>query len=125
MNPEETQSLFAARLELFDPILGKLVDADLMRLCEEITTISLPLPYDLDKRIHNLLGLAMDGEDYDQRYCAKSPMPTNPTVYDKTIPNNAANVALDKAKAVHMSKIATTLCRCQSWNRRLYPLSRG
>ena len=42
MNPEEIQLMFAARLDVFDPILGQTTDADLTRLLEELTMILLP-----------------------------------------------------------------------------------
>ena len=42
MNPEEVQLLFAARLDVFNPISGHLTDYDLTRLCEELAVILLP-----------------------------------------------------------------------------------
>ena len=68
-NPEEVQSLFAAQLNVFDPISGNPTDTDLARLCEELITILIPLPYNVEKVIHNLLGLVMYKEYYEQRYC--------------------------------------------------------
>ena len=93
VNPEEIQSLFVAWLYLFDLILGKIINADLMRLREELTRIFLPLPYDVEKGIYNLLGLVMYEEDYEQHYCTKFPTPTKPAVYNEAIPNNTNNVA--------------------------------
>ena len=107
VNTEEIQSLFAAWIYVFDPILGKIINAGLMRLREELTRILLPLPYDVEKGIYNMLGLLVTyEEDYEQHYCTKFPTPTNPAVYDEAIPNNTTNVARAKAKAVHTSKIA-------------------
>ena len=45
MKLEEVQLLFAARLDIFDPISGQLTDAGLTRLREELTLILLPIPY--------------------------------------------------------------------------------
>ena len=46
-NPEEVQLLFAARLDVLEPISGNCTDAGLTRLCEELTTILLHFPYDV------------------------------------------------------------------------------
>ena len=67
--------------------------------------IILPLPYDVEKGIHNLMGLVMDEDDYKVRYGAKFPMTTNHAMYDKDITNNAMNVVRAKAETIHMSKI--------------------
>ena len=65
VNTEEIQSLFAAWLYVFDTILEKIINADLMRLREELTRILLPLPYNVEKVIYNLLGLLVTYEvDY-------------------------------------------------------------
>ena len=63
MNPEEVQLLFAARIDVFDPISGQTTNADLTRLYEELATILLRLPYDVEKGVHNLMGLFID--EYD------------------------------------------------------------
>ena len=63
MNTEEVKLLFAVRLDIFDTILGKPADADLTQLREELTLILPPLPYDMEKGIHNLMGLVIDEVD--------------------------------------------------------------
>ena len=63
----------------------------------------------MEKGVHNLMGLVMDKDDYKQRCSAKFPTPTNPAVYNETIPNNAINVVWAKAEAVHMVKITDYL----------------
>ena len=92
MKTEEAQSLFAAQLDVFDHILGQLTEDDLTRPRKEITTILLPLPYYVEKGIHNLTGLVLYEDNYKLRYCAKSPKLTKPAVYDETTPNNSKNV---------------------------------
>ena len=82
INPGEIQSLFAAWIDLFELILGHPTDTDLTRLREELTEIFLPIPYDVEKIIQNLLALVMYEEDYKQRYCAKLSMTTKPSVYN-------------------------------------------
>ena len=52
-----------------------------------------------------LTGLVMDEDNYKRRYHAKLPMPTNTTVYDETITNNATTVVQAKTEAVHTAKI--------------------
>ena len=93
MNTEEIESLFAAWLYIFDTILEKIINADLMRLRADLTRILLPLPYDVEKGVYNLLGLVMDKEDCKHHYRTKFPTPTKPAVYDKAILNNTTNVA--------------------------------
>ena len=97
--------MFASRLHVFDPISGQPTDADLAQLRKKLTTILLPLPYDVENGIHNLMVLVMDEDDYQQRYRAKFPTPTKPAVYDETIPNNAMNVVQAKAEDVHTANI--------------------
>ena len=46
----------------------------------------------MEKGTHNLMGLVMDKDDYKQRYCAKSPTSTKPSVYDEKNTNKATNV---------------------------------
>ena len=55
------------------------------------------------------MGLVLDKDDYKQRYCANLPKPTNPAVYNETIPKNATNVVHSKVKAIHTAKIVSYL----------------
>ena len=109
MNPEKIKSLFAARLGVFDPISGQQTDADLTQFRKELTTILLPLPYDVEKGNQKFMGLVMYEDGYKQLYCSKLPTSTKPFVYYETIPNDAANVVLSKAEAVHTAKITDYL----------------
>ena len=101
MNSEEVKLLFASQFDVFYPILGQPTDADLMQLREELAMILLPLLYDADKGIQHLMVLVMDEEDYELQFCAKFSTPTNPVVYNETVPNNATNVVRAKSKAIH------------------------
>ena len=105
MNPEEVQLLFVARIDVFDPILGQPTKFDLMRLRKELTLILSPLPYDLEKGIHKMMGLVMDEDDYKVRYGAKFPNTTRPAIYNKCISNKSTNLVRAKAEAVHTAKI--------------------
>ena len=67
--------MFSAQIDVFDPILGQTTDSDLTRLREELTIILLPLPYNLEKGICNIMGLVLDEDNYKKRYCAKFPTP--------------------------------------------------
>ena len=64
MKPEVIQPLFSARLDVFDPISGHPTNTELTRIREELTIILLPFPYDVEKVIHNILGLVVDKEDF-------------------------------------------------------------
>ena len=83
IKPEEVQLLFAAQLDLFDPVLRQPIDADLMRICEDLTTILLPLPYNAERGIHNMMGLVMEKDNYEQRYRSEFPTPTKPKQREK------------------------------------------
>ena len=98
--------LIAVRINVFEPISGHLIKADLKWLHKYLKKILLPLLYNVDKVIHNLMGFVVDEGYYKQGYRAKFPMPTKPSVYDKKIPTNATNVVRDKAGAIHTAKIA-------------------
>ena len=106
MKPEEVQLMFAARINIFDPISGQPTNNDLMQLREELALVLLPLPYNMDNGIHNLMGLVMDEDDYKVRYDTKFPNTTRPAVYDEDISNNATNLVRAKAEAVRTAKIA-------------------
>ena len=71
-------------------------------------TILIPILYDMEKGIKNIMGLVLDKENYMQHYHAKLPTPTKPVVYDETIPNNFMNMVQEKAEAVHMEKLRIT-----------------
>ena len=92
MDPEEADSLFAEKLNVFDPISGQPTDTELMQLRKELTLTLLPLPYNIGKGIHNLMGLVTEKDDYRVRYGANFPKTTRPAVYNKDISNNAKNV---------------------------------
>ena len=64
MKLEEFQSLFAARIDAFYPIFGNPTNADIMLLYAEVTKILLPIVYDVEKGVYNLMGLVMDEYDY-------------------------------------------------------------
>ena len=77
---EEVLLLFVARIDVFDFILGQPTNADLTRIQEDLTSFLLPLPYDVEKGIHNLMGTVMYKDDYKVRYGAKFPKTNRPAV---------------------------------------------
>ena len=105
MNPEESQSLFAAWLDVFEPISGQPNDTDLTWLHKELTSILIPFLYDVENGIHNLMGLVLDEDNYKLRYHNKFPKPTKPAIYDEAISNNATKVVRAKAEAVHINTL--------------------
>ena len=68
--------------------------------------ILLPLPYDVEKGIYDLIGLIMDEDECKVRYHAKFSTTTNTAVYDTDIPNNATTAVRAKAEVIHTDKIA-------------------
>ena len=64
MNLEEVQSLFSSRIGIFDPISGRPNNTYLTQLHEDLTVALLPLSYDVEKLIHNRMGLVLDEDDY-------------------------------------------------------------
>ena len=68
--------------------------------------IVLPLLYDVEKWIHNLMVLVMDKDNYKVCYHAKLPTTTKPAVYDNGIPNNVTNLVRSKVEAVHTDNIS-------------------
>ena len=60
MKSDEIQSLFATKLETYAPIEGQPSDPDLSALRDTLTALLLPIAYDGEKGIHNLVGLIMD-----------------------------------------------------------------
>ena len=63
----------------------------------------------LEKGINYLMGIIIDEDNYNQRYRAKLPTPTNPNFYNESTPNNATNVVRSKDEAVHTAKIVDYL----------------
>ena len=48
--------------------MGQPTDADLTQLRKELALILLPLTYNVEKGIHNLVGIVMDEDDYKVVY---------------------------------------------------------
>ena len=64
MKSDEIQSLFAMAIETYALVEGQPSDPDLSTLRETLTTLLLPIAYDGEKGIHNLVGLVMNEEAY-------------------------------------------------------------
>ena len=62
--------------------MGQPTNTDLTRLRKELTTILLYLPYDVEKVIHNLMGIVIDKDGYKVRYRAKILTTNKHAVYD-------------------------------------------
>ena len=63
MNLDKIQSLFAAQLETYAPIEGQPSDPDLCALRETLMALLLPISYDGENGVHNLVGLIMNEDD--------------------------------------------------------------
>ena len=64
----------------------------------------LPIAYDGEKGIHNLVGLIMDEDAYRARHGANFPMPSCPAIYDVDIPIDASNAVRVRREAAHTVK---------------------
>ena len=91
MKSDEIQSLFAAKLETYAPIEGQPSDPDLSNLRETITALLLPIAYDGEKGVHNLVGLIMDEDAYKSRHGKNFLTPSRPEIYGVDIPIDALN----------------------------------
>ena len=60
MKSDEIHSLFAAKLETYAPIEGQPLDPDLSALQETLTALLLPIAYNEENGVHNLVGLIMN-----------------------------------------------------------------
>ena len=75
MKSDEIQSLFAAQLKTYAPIEGQPSNPDLSSLREMITNLLLPIAYDGENGVHNLVGLIMNEDAYKERHGANFPTP--------------------------------------------------
>ena len=99
MTPEDITTLFAAADEAFPAIVGQPEDQDLHALIEVLTPLLLEIPYDLEKGVHNLVGLIQADADYTAEFGngAAFVRPGRLIPYDATIKSDASNV--DRARA--------------------------
>ena len=82
MKSDEIQSLFATKLKTYAPVEGQTSDPDLSSLRETLTALLLPITYDGEKGIHNLVRIIMDEDTYRARHGANFPTPSCPAIYD-------------------------------------------
>ena len=75
MKSDEIQSLFATAIETYAPVKGEPSDPDISTLRETLTALLLPIAYNGEKGIHNLVELIMNEDDYKMRYGATSRRP--------------------------------------------------
>ena len=104
MKSDEIQSLFATMLKTYAPVEGQPSDPDLSALRETLTALLLPITYDGEKGIQNLVGLVMDEESYRALHGANFPTPSRPAIYDVDIPIEASNSVRVRREAAHTAK---------------------
>ena len=104
MKSDKIQSLFATALETYAPVEGQPLDPDLSTLQEMLTVLLMPITYDGEKCIHNLVCLIMDEDAYKTRHGANFPTPSRPAIYDVNIPINASNAVRVYREAYHTAK---------------------
>ena len=79
------------KLETCAPVEGQPLDPDLYALQETLTVLLLPIAYDGEKGIHNLVGLIMDEDAYKARHGASFLTPSCRAIYDVNISIDALN----------------------------------
>ena len=104
MKSDEIQLLFATALETYAPVERKPSAPDLSTLRETLNALLLPIMYDGDKGIHNLVGLIMDEDAYKARHGANLPTPSRPEIYDIDIPIDVYNAVRVRSEAEHTAK---------------------
>ena len=104
MKSDEIQLLFAMALETYAPVEGQPSDPDLSTLQETLTALLLPITYDGEKGVHNLVGLIIDEDAYKACHGANFPKPSRPAIYDIDIPINFSNAVRFRCEAAHTAK---------------------
>ena len=104
MKSDEIQLLFTTALETYAPVEGQPSDTELSTLQETLTALLLPIAYDGEKGIHNLVGLIMDEDAYKTCHGANLPTPSRPAIYDVDIPIDTSNAVRVRREAAHTSK---------------------
>ena len=104
MKSDEIQSLFATAIKTYAPVEGQPLDPDLSTLRETLTALFLPIAYDGEKGIHNLVSIVMNEDAYKTRYGANFPTPTRPAIYDVNIPINLTNAVQARREASHTAR---------------------
>ncbi len=106
MKTDEIQAAFAAKLAIFEPIVGQPSDADLTRLRDQLLQLLYPIPYDRADDKHNLMGILATSADYKARFTTDFPTPSRPALYDPTIGKTVVGVERAQLEAAHKAKIA-------------------
>ena len=104
MKSDEIQSLFATALETYAPIKGQPSDPDLSTLWETLTAPLLPISYDDEKGIHNLVCLIMNEDAYRALHGANFPTPSRPAIDDVNIPIDVCYSVRVRREAAHTAK---------------------
>ena len=104
MKWDEIQSLFATQLEMYAPIKWQPLDPELSALRETLTALLLPIAYDGENRVHDLVGLIMSEDAYKMRHGANFPTPTCPAINNVDTPIDASNAVRVRREAAHTSK---------------------
>ena len=104
MKSDEIQSLFAAALKMYAPVEGQPSDPYLSTLRDTLTALLLPITYDGEKGVHNLVGLIIDEDAYKACHGANFPKPSRPAIYDIDIPINFSNAVRFRCEAAHTAK---------------------
>ena len=67
MKTTEVQATFTALVDTFEPIVGQPTDEDLTRLNLANLSQIVPIPFDRQLGIHNLMGILLADDEYKKR----------------------------------------------------------
>ena len=104
MKSDEKQLLFATTIETYAPVEEPPSDPDLSAFQETLTALVLPIAYDGEKCIHNVVGLIMDEDAYRARHGANFSTPSCPEICDVDIPIDASNSVRVRCEAAYTAK---------------------
>ena len=68
MKSAKIQAAFAALLDTSEPITGQLTDKDTTRLKISILQQVVPIPFDREFGLHNLMGLVLSNSEYKEHH---------------------------------------------------------
>ena len=89
MKTTEVQAAFVALMDTFKPISGQPTDEDLTRLNLANLSLIVPIPFDRQLGVHNLMGILLADDEYIKHKGTVFPAYKRPPIYDMDIPLTA------------------------------------
>jgi hypothetical protein len=105
MKTREVQVAFAALMDTCEPIAGQPTDEDLTRLNLANLSQIVPIPFDRQLGIHNLMGILLADDELKKRQGTVFPAYKRPPIYDMDIPLTALLGEQARLESIHKAKI--------------------